>query len=111
MNTQKLYDKVKIRLNYAPILEMEDILKTLVDLGFFSAPASTCHHGDYVGGLAEHSLYVCDYLLDLTRDNNLKWERKESPIIVGLFHDLCKMDNYTKTISHNIVSFTYVKGV
>lgn len=109
MNTQKLYDKVKIRLNYTSILETEDILKNLVERGFFSAPASTQHHGNYVGGLAEHSLAVCDYLLELTRHNNLKWEREESPVIVGLFHDLCKMDNYNKTISHNIVSFTYNK--
>ena len=98
MNTQKLYDKVKIRLNYAPILETEYILNDLSERGFFSAPASTRHHGSYVGGLAEHSLAVCDYLLELTRHNNLKWEREESPVIVGLFHDLCKMDNYNRKV-------------
>ena len=26
--------------------------------------------------------------------NNLKWERPESPLIVGMFHDLCKIDSY-----------------
>ena len=25
---------------------------------------------------------------------NLKWKRPESPYIIGMFHDLCKIDNY-----------------
>lgn len=98
MIKQELYEKIKIRLTYTSVLETEDILNDLSERGFFSAPASTRHHGNYVGGLAEHSLAVCDYLLDLTRYNNLKWERRDSPVIVGLFHDLCKMDNYNRKV-------------
>lgn len=98
MNLQTLYEKTKILLTYTSVSETEDILNALSERGFFSAPASTRHHGNYVGGLAEHSLAVCDYLLDLTRYNNLKWERRDSPVIVGLFHDLCKMDNYNRKV-------------
>lgn len=98
MIKQELYEKIKIRLTYTSVLETEDILNDLSERGFFSAPASTRHHGNYVGGLAEHSLAVCDYLLDLTRYNNLKWERRDSPVIVGLFHDLCKLDSYNRKV-------------
>lgn len=68
--------------------------KDLEDLGFFEAPASTKYHGAYSGGLFDHSIEVADSLIELTNKLGLKWERPESPIIVGLYHDLCKCDNY-----------------
>ena len=63
-------------------------------LGFFTAPASTVYHGAYEGGLFDHSLEVAKQLVNLTEKLNLKWESSSSPAIVGLFHDLCKCDNY-----------------
>lgn len=66
--------------------------------GFFTAPASTKYHGAYEGGLFDHSFEVAQTLWKLTKDNNLKWERPESPLIVGMFHDLCKTDSYTKDV-------------
>ena len=33
-------------------------------------------------------------LLRMTSNMRLHWEREESPIIVGLLHDLCKIDLY-----------------
>lgn len=66
----------------------------LDDLGFFTAPASTKYHGAYEGGLFDHSSAVAHYLVDLTEKLRLKWERPESPYIVGMYHDLCKCDNY-----------------
>lgn len=62
--------------------------------GFFHAPASTRFHGAYEGGLYDHSRQVYERLKDLTYNNGLEWERKESPFIIGFFHDLCKMDSY-----------------
>lgn len=62
--------------------------------GFTTAPASTKYHGNYAGGLFDHSWAVMETLVDLTEKNNLKWLRPESPVIVGLFHDLCKCDQY-----------------
>lgn len=61
---------------------------------FFKAPASTKYHGSYPGGLIEHSYNVALILCDLSKDNCLKWERVISPFIVGLFHDICKIDAY-----------------
>ena len=63
-------------------------------LGFFKAPASVKYHGNYEGGLFDHSLSVTQSLLDLTHKLDLVWENDRSPYIVGMFHDLCKCDNY-----------------
>lgn len=63
-------------------------------LEFFTVPASTKYHGAYVGGLFDHSLLVAKTLVELTEKLGLVWERPESPYIVGMFHDLCKCDNY-----------------
>ena len=68
----------------------------LEDIGFFTAPASTKYHGAYEGGLYDHSAAVTRRLNELTRNNNLKWQREESPFIIGMFHDLCKCDQYIK---------------
>ena len=62
--------------------------------GFFKAPASRKFHGAHEGGLFDHSYAVTKALLDLTKNNGLKWKREISPYIVGMFHDLCKIDLY-----------------
>lgn len=62
---------------------------------FFEAPASVKYHGNYAGGLFDHSWSVMTHLAHLTEDNGLAWDREESPYIVGMFHDLCKIDAYT----------------
>ena len=61
---------------------------------FFTSPASTKYHGAYEGGLFDHSYQVYKRLKELTENNNLIWERPQSPFIVGMFHDLCKCDQY-----------------
>ena len=72
-----------------------NLLTNLLDLlGFFMAPASRKFHGAYPGGLYEHSFEVTRSLVDLTEKLSLKWERPESPYIVGMLHDLCKIDAY-----------------
>lgn len=71
-----------------------DAVSWLESHGFFTAHASTKYHGAYDGGLFDHSFEAAQTLWELTKDNNLKWERPESPLIVGMFHDLCKIDSY-----------------
>ena len=93
---------------------------SLISRGIFKAPASTKYHGSYEGGLFDHSLEVAKTLVDLTIKNNLKWQREVSPYIVGMFHDLCKMDNYKEVfdkVEGNKALFhyeyntdTYLKG-
>ncbi len=66
----------------------------LIDNGFFTAPASSKYHGVYSGGLFDHSMNVALALTMLTEDNNLKWSRPESPLLIGMLHDVCKIDQY-----------------
>ena len=63
-------------------------------MGFFTSPASTKYHGAYEGGLFDHSFITAKALVELTERLELKWERPESPYIVGMFHDLCKCESY-----------------
>lgn len=73
----------------------------LRDLNFFNAPASTKYHGAYEGGLFDHSIQVAKTLDSLTKRLDLKWSRTESPYIVGMYHDLCKCDNYILDVETN----------
>ena len=66
----------------------------LQSMGYFRVPASTKYHGNHEGGLFEHSYAVAETLLELTKKLGLNWSRPESPVIIGLFHDLCKCDQY-----------------
>ena len=79
--------------NLAGIVK-DDFLKWLGENGFFNAPASTKHHGNYAGGLFDHSFMVMNLLVELSAANALKWKRPASPFLVGMFHDLCKIDQY-----------------
>ena len=71
-----------------------EVKKDMLEKGFFTAPASTKYHGNYEGGLFDHSYMVARYLKKLTEDCRLDWQNPRSPLLVGMFHDLCKMDNY-----------------
>ncbi len=86
--------------NIAPPLIKENsaMLKWLCDNGFFVSPASSKYHGNYAGGLYDHSKAVFKALTELTECLNLEWQRPESPFIVGMFHDLCKIDQYKEVV-------------
>lgn len=66
----------------------------LIDNGFFTAAASTKYHGSYEGGLFDHSFNVAIALVELSYKLDLVWDRNTSPLIVGMFHDICKIDQY-----------------
>lgn len=65
--------------------------------GFFIKPASIHHHGQYDGALFDHSYEVTKALVNMTEKLGLEWKLERSPYIVGMFHDLCKLDNYVKS--------------
>ena len=77
----------------------DGMMEYLMAYGFFTAPASTKYHGNYEGGLLEHSYTVTKFLLTLTQDNHLIWRKARSPYIVGMFHDLCKIDQYRHPVA------------
>ncbi len=64
---------------------IENVLQYLEDSGFYVVPSSKHRHHNWKGGLAQHCLGVCttalEHIEDLPRD---------SIIITGLLHDICK---------------------
>lgn len=73
---------------------------------FFTAPASTRYHGNFEGGLLQHSLNVYDCLCDILarprmRDTYGISYSEESIAIAALMHDLCKI-NFYKTSYRNV---------
>lgn len=90
----------------APALHLfpQNIVEKLTEGGFFTAPASTKYHGAYEGGLFDHSYNVTSALVTLTHDNDLEWQRPESPYIIGMFHDICKQDQYRHPFGDTLYS-------
>lgn len=56
--------------------------------------ASTKFHGNFKGGLLEHSANVALALLDFESEGFTHFEKERSPVVVGLFHDICKVGTY-----------------
>lgn len=83
---------------------MENVIKHLERLGFFSAPASTKFHLNTKGGLMQHSWNVCNTALMLREQMvTMKPELAsqlpvESVIIASLLHDVCKSNIYKDAI-------------
>lgn len=86
--------------------EYESLELSLLTIGFFECPASTKFHGAYEGGLFDHSFAVAKCLRSLTNRLELKWQREESPELVGMLHDICKTLKYKKITS----GYEYIKG-
>ena len=95
-----IFNSVEERIRYArdtfPCCIGEELTEYMINNGFCSAPASTKYHGNYEGGLFDHSLAVASKLIDFTNALELKWEKPTSPFTVGILHDLCKIDNYKR---------------
>ena len=76
----------------------KDVTKKIVayldGTDFFTAPASTIYHNNIPNGLVLHSMHVAEILKKLTADNSIKWENESSPIVIGLLHDICKVNVY-----------------
>ncbi len=74
------------------------LLDWLEKSDFFTAPASTRRHSAYEGGLAKHSLNVYMRLIKLLEseygDNWKDTVSEESVAIMGLLHDICKVNTY-----------------
>ena len=74
---------------------MEDLLKFLDKTDFYKAPASTRFHGDYEGGLVEHSMKVYEILTEKVKHTPIDLEVSEDTVkIVALLHDICKANFY-----------------
>lgn len=91
-NKEKFLDICKTNIKREGI---DKLLKWLSNSDFFTAPSSTKYHGNYEGGLCEHSLNVYDTLKELC-EKYAPDISQESIAIVALFHDTCKINLYKK---------------
>lgn len=103
-NKQTFIDLVKsISIEGAHI---DELLETLEKNDFYYAPATAIAHGNYVGGLCEHSLNVYKQLKRLVKgfaqkrvgdtDEVESLYSEDTIKIVGLFHDISKANYYEK---------------
>lgn len=98
--------EVSVEQNKATILKLlgevkregiNDLIQWLKDSDFFESVASRQYHSNVKGGLAHHSLKVYELLKKKVTDYGYdKVYDKETVIIAGLFHDLCKVNTYVQ---------------
>jgi hypothetical protein len=87
----------------------DKLLAWLEDSDFFEAPASTRFHGNYEGGLCEHSVNVWEELVRLLKAYPEVRVSAESAAIVALLHDLCKIGCYKTELRNTKVNNVWVK--
>ena len=93
---------------------IEQLLKYMDNIGFYTAPASTKYHGAAAGQLAVHSLNVCNAAIDLS----IAWGVDElidlnSIVICALLHDLGKAGQFGKPlyVETSYQPYEYNKGL
>lgn len=74
----------------------EKLLDYLKSTDFFEAPASSRFHNSFEGGLADHSINVYKRLKNLIDNEDSAYNKysDETIAIIGLLHDLCKINFY-----------------
>ena len=91
---QEVKEKIINLLNNTERTGMPRLIKYLEESDFFVAPASTRFHGNYEGGLAEHSLNV----YEIFKRKNIEYDfglSEDTMKIAALLHDVCKINFYT----------------
>ena len=74
---------------------MDNLIAFIDKTDFYKAPASTRFHGDYEGGLMEHSMKVYEILKAKVKHASVEIEVSEDTLkIVALLHDICKVNFY-----------------
>ena len=98
-NIQVSRERFNKAISYVQRPDIGDLVSYLeTETDYFTSPASVQQHGNYAGGLIEHSLSVLEFAL-----NSYNWIIKKKPeyeylkesiIICSLFHDVCKTNSY-----------------
>ena len=74
---------------------IDKLIEFIEKTDFFKAPASTRFHGNFEGGLLEHSLKVYEILVDKVKNTSIPVNTPdESLVLIALLHDLCKVNYY-----------------
>lgn len=81
---------------------------------FFNAPCSTRFHGNYAGGLVDHSIHVYECLKDYCSRNRVKDKygmnySDETIAVVSLLHDVCKINVYKASFRNKKVNGKWVE--
>lgn len=100
---------VKLFSMYVTRPGADKLLEWLETTDFYTAPASTRFHGDYEGGLVEHSIHVWEELVRILKAYPEVKVSAETAAIVSLLHDLCKIGCYKVELRNTKVNNTWVK--
>ncbi len=74
---------------------IEEVIQFLEKTDFYKAPASTRFHGNFEGGLLEHSMKVYEILKNNVKNAIVDLNVSDDTlIIVALLHDICKVNYY-----------------
>ena len=94
MKSEEIKNKIIELLGSTERKGIDKVIKFLESSDFFEAPASTRYHGNYKGGLAEHSLNVYEIfkMKNEVYDFGLSGDTVK---ITALLHDICKANFYT----------------
>ena len=76
---------------------IDKLIDWLETTDFYKAPASSMFHGNYTGGLVDHTLHVYEELKKLCDFYCPEKYTEETVAIVALFHDLCKVNFYIES--------------
>ena len=87
----------------------DKLLAWLEESDFFTAPASTRFHGNYEGGLCEHSVNVWEELVRLLKAYPEVRVTAETAAIVSLLHDLCKVGCYKQELRNQKAGGVWVQ--
>ena len=94
MKSEEIKDKIIELLGSTERKGIDKVIKYLESSDFFEAPASTRYHGNYKGGLAEHSLNV--YEIFKKKNEIYDFGLSDDTVkITALLHDICKTNFYT----------------
>lgn len=92
MNNKARFNELLISTNRPGI---DELIKNLEKMGFYTCPCSSQYHLAKQGGLVEHSLNVCDTALKCAEFLGAGVERN-SVIIAALLHDIGKVGDHNK---------------
>ena len=100
---------INLYSNYIKRTGADALLAWLEETDFFKAPASTRFHGNYEGGLCEHSVNVWVELVRLLKAYPEIKVTAESAAIVSLLHDLCKIGCYKQELRNTKINGVWVQ--
>lgn len=97
----KMEECIKVKDEFLKLLKtvnregMDKLIEYIEKSDFFKAPASTKFHGDFEGGLVEHSMKVYEILVNKVKNSEIPVNtNNETLILIALLHDICKTNYY-----------------